>query len=404
MSTASIQQNVSDRLFGWWYALTASPVVSDDAPLRERENVRISKLTSATLLFEIVYITIVIGVAFTNNPHLLPVLIINYLCILIGIVCNRLRYARLAAILAFSTLEIGMFYNIFNLSMAGALNSYNLPLFDILVIPELIAVSLFPAWFVLPVGAFNCLSIAACLLFLPKTTDLQHALVVAAYNIYERPIAIQIVTALISYLWVSSAIQGLRRADNADEVNKLTQVLAVQQQAALQEKQLLEEGIQEIVAVHIQVANGNLDARVPLDQKNVLWSVAGSLNNLLARLQSWRQEAQQLKYVELSIQKTLSDVQQAKTRGTPLSYRRTGTILDILVSEFINTKLSDQLPYSQKDKINSTPVRPLQHQPEVMAPIPAKISLQKIDQKMSMSKQTFEQPRKRILLEPDQLD
>jgi hypothetical protein len=139
------------------------------------------------------------------------------------------------------------------------------------------------------------------------------------------------------------------------QVNKLTQELAAQQQVVLQEKQQLEESVQQIVAVHMQVANGNLNVRVPLDQKNVLWPLAGSLNNLLARFQRWRQEASQLQYVERSIQQTLHDIQQAKTQGTPLTYRKTGTMLDPLVAEFIGAISPDHLSHPQQDQMTLMP-------------------------------------------------
>lgn len=257
MQISSKQLSNSNHLLGWWYRIAAPPEVPADAPLHEREAVRIGKLTSATLLSEFIYITIVIGVGLTNNPHLLPVLIANYVMLLIATVCNRLRRTWLAAIMAFSTIEIGMFFNIISLAMVGQLGSSNLPLFDILVQPELIAVSLFPAWVVLPVAAFNCLSIVACLVFLPKTAELTHVLATASYNIYERPIAIQIITALVTYLWVSSAIEGMKRADNAEEINKLTQKLVAQQHSKVLEKNKLEESIKQIIEVHRQVANGN---------------------------------------------------------------------------------------------------------------------------------------------------
>jgi hypothetical protein len=355
MQVNSTQRSNLDNLLGWWYRFTAPPEVPASAPLREREAVRIGKLTSATLLFEIIYITIVIGVAFTNNPHLLPVLIANYVMTAIGIVCNRFYRTSLAAIVAFSTIEIGMFYNIFSLSMAGLLGSYNLPLFDILVIPELIAASLFPAWFVLPVAFFNCLGIMASLIFLPKTPELTHALAIASYNIYERPIAIQVITAFVSYLWISSAIQGMRRADNAEEMNNLAQELLIQQRSKVQEKQKLEESIQQIIEVHMRVANGNFNARVPLNDSNMLWPLAGSLNNLLGRVQRWRQDAIQSERMHLAIHKLTQDIRAAQQQGLPFQLLKTGTDLDPLLTELNPLLMANTQPTNSNEQFN-TPI------------------------------------------------
>jgi hypothetical protein len=167
---------------------------------------------------------------------------------------------------------------------------------------------------------------------------------------YYQMVSIQAVVILVSLFWVRNTTGEMVRANQAEEMNKLMQELAIQQHEALEEKQQLEESIQQILAVHMQVANGNLSARVPFDHENVLWAVAGSLNNLLARLQSWRQDVQQLQYIEKSIQQTLDDVQQAKAQRVPLSYRKTGTILDPLLVELISDRPSDPLLYQQQEQ------------------------------------------------------
>jgi hypothetical protein len=332
------QQNMTDRLLGWWYRIAAPPDVPEDAPLREREIVRRGKLTSATLLIEYIFITIVIGVAFTNNPGLLPLLIANYTMITVGVICNRYRRTELAAIVAFFTLEISMIWNIVSLSLAKGLSSFNLSLLDILVQPLLIAVSLFPAWVALPVAAFNCVLIAMCLALLPKTPELVQLLSVASYNAYERPIALQIITALVTYLWVSSAVQGMKRANRAEELNKLVQELAAQQKTVVREKQVLDESVKQIIDVHMEIARGNFNARVPLNQGNVLWSIAGSLNNLLARVQHWRQDSSQLQRTEQAIQQLRREMQLARTQGKPIQLSKTGTAVDLLLLDLLIEK------------------------------------------------------------------
>jgi hypothetical protein len=347
MQIFSASPSTNERLFRWWYRIAAPPDVPADAPLQKRESIRIGKLTSLAFLIEYIYITIVVGVGLTSNHALLNLLIANYTSITLGVILNRLGRTRLAAIISFLTLEVGMILNIMNVSAATGLSSFNLSLLDILVQPELLAVSLFPAWVVLPVAAFNCIFIAGCLAFLPKTPELAHTLSFAAYNAYERPIALQIITALVTFIWVNSAIQEMRRADSVEEVNKFAQDLSRQQQVEVQKKQQLEESIKQIVDVHMQVANGNFSARVPLDQNNVLWSIGGSLNNLLARLQRWRQDALRLQQTEMAIQQMLQDIQTAKRQGGPLKAYRTGTALDPLIAELATEKNVYQPDVSQ---------------------------------------------------------
>jgi hypothetical protein len=333
MQTVLAQKPLDERLLGWWYRIAAPPNVSPDAPLRDRERVRVGKLTSATFLIEFIFITMVVGTGLSSNHTLLYILIGNYIMLTLGTILNRRGYTFLAGMAAFLTIEGGMILNIINASHAGGLSPFSLPLFDTMVQAELIAVTLFPAWTVLLVAALNSGLVWWSLTFLPKTPELVHILTVAGYNTYQRPIAIEIITALVTFLWVSSALQEMKRANSIEEVNKLTQALAIQQQAEVQEKQLLEANIKKIIEVHVQVANGNLRARVPLDKGNILWPIAGSLNNLLARLQRWRLEADQLHRTEHAIEQMLQEVQMAKKRGEPIRAIKTGTALDPLMAE-----------------------------------------------------------------------
>jgi len=332
-------KDVSDRLFGWWYRLAAPPDISEDAPLYERTRVRRGKLASIIILFEIFYHFATIGVGVTSNPALLPILMIALIVLAVAAIFNRNGKTSVAGTLSVLILEVGMFASFTRLALAGGgLSSFDLPLYDILIIPTLIAISLFPGWVTFSVAALNCLLIVASIVLLPKTHELQLALAGAPYDTWFRPVSIQLVAALVCYFWVSNTFQAMKRADSAEEVNKLAQALATQQQIALQEKQQLEESIQQIVAVHTQVANGDFSARVPLTQNNVLWSIAGSLNNLLARLQRWRQDAQQLQRIEQTIQQTVYDMRQAKKQGVSLPIKKTGTILDPLIAEIAAEK------------------------------------------------------------------
>jgi hypothetical protein len=222
-----------------------------------------------------------------------------------------------------------------------------------LISPDIIAISLFPSGVALSLGLLNCLYVIVALAFFPKTPDMIQQMADIGSIDYYEVVAVQVVVILVSLFWVRSTNGEMDRANQAEEMNNLIQELATQQQSALEEKRQLEESIQQIVTVHTQVANGNLNARVPLDQTNILWSIAGSLNNLLARLQSWRQEVQRAQYIERSIQQTLHDIQQAKAQGTPLTYQRTGTSLDLLVSEFISGTSPDRSPYLQQDSVRS---------------------------------------------------
>lgn len=101
-------------------------------------------------------------------------------------------------------------------------------------------------------------------------------------------VLIETVIALV--LLVRCTNHALQRAYEAEEVSRLLQQLVERAQVEQVQKTQLEDSIQMIVHVLTLYANGNWNARVPLDHNNVLWQMSGALNNLLARLAHLRQE------------------------------------------------------------------------------------------------------------------
>jgi len=275
--------------------------------------------------------------------------------VLIGAILNRMGKTTTAGILVIVILEVGLTLNI--LITPGGLSPFILSIFDAFITAELVAASLLAPWVTLPLTLGNCLLCAALITFMPKTPEMLQLLRVEAYNVYTGTMGLQIMVAVVCFLWVSSTFREMKRANNAEEVNKLAMELAAQQQRVQEEKQQLEESIQQIVSVHMQVANRNFNARVPLDQHNVLWSISGSLNNLLARLQRWRHDATQLQRHEQMLQQLLYNIQMARRQGIPLQAYKTGTPLDALILEISKGIAASQLadkPYNQS--VNSKPL------------------------------------------------
>ena len=56
-----------------------------------------------------------------------------------------------------------------------------------------------------------------------------------------------------------------------------------------EQKQELEAGIRELLAVHTEVANGNFRARSTASRGSMLWLISTSLNNLIGRMQVYAQ-------------------------------------------------------------------------------------------------------------------
>jgi hypothetical protein len=166
----------------------------------------------------------------------------------------------------------------------------NVQLFDTLAISLLFAASLLPAWGVFLTAAGNLLVTAGVLYTFPH----EDAVTSHITNVISRGASVEISIAIIAYLLVRTMRQAIARADRAEEIGKLQKALLKQEHAVAEQKRALDASIQQIIETQRRVANGDLDARVPLTQENVLWEVAGSLNNLLNRMRRGNQAEQQL--------------------------------------------------------------------------------------------------------------
>lgn len=157
---------------------------------------------------------------------------------------------------------------------------------------------------------------------------------------------------------------------------KLNQTIAeiiALERANAEQKYQLEAGIQLILQTHVQTANGNFNARAPLTEDHVLWQIAYSLNNLLARLQRLSQADIELRQTKLNatrvvasfqaqanyIQNELGMIQteserltealrDAKEKDRPISAPPSHTLLKPLYNELGGNYLQPALPPGRK--------------------------------------------------------
>ncbi len=295
----------------WWYRLTAPPEVAIDASLAERERARRARLSSTILLVLLLsLLASLIGAFLQSDRTLLFVLLPSFLVSILVLTLNRFGKVLTAGIILVFGFELGHIAGL--VGNPHGLGARDLPGFDFLVESILLAVSFLPIKTVPWLALGNCLFIWAALTFLPHTADLGSLLATQAYSTIETPIALQVIIAFVTYLWVRSTNRAIERADRAEVVASLQQTIA-------QQKQQLDEGIQQILQTHIQVANGNFQARAPLTQDNALWQIAVSLNNLLARLQRLGDNERALQQEKYELQKTRDTLDQSKREVARLS-------------------------------------------------------------------------------------
>lgn len=295
-----------------WYYLTAPPEAPANARLEQREATRRGRLASVVLFFVILLVLPAIPSA-VGNPILTVILTLVLLIDFVALAINRSGRTNLAGILVVISIEIGLASSI--LTVPGGLGPSNLPMLDLMVQAECVAVSLFIPGSVFFVAIINSLFFIAVLNLAPVTPELAHLLKTDASRIISSPIILQVIVATVTYLWVSSANKAIQRADRAEEIAALEQREIARQQHEIEQKQQLDLGILQILQTHVQVANGNFSARAPLSKENVLWQIAYSLNNLLARLQGYSQmtfELQQARNEITTLQAALQSTSSAE--------------------------------------------------------------------------------------------
>ena len=316
----------------WWYRLAAPPEPPPAATLKQREAHRRGRLIATMLLMQIgIDLIVVLTVGLFVSHLVILTAGIPILFLLFGGWLNQRGRVLVSGIIVVAALDAGLFGVTLNYN-GGLLSSFALPFFDLLVLTNLFAVSLLPENMVFLAAFINILFIGGTVLWMPKTDELNallHSPSIA--DVIVRPVVLQIGATIISYLWVRSAKKALERADRATTIATLEHSLAQQGQQIAQQKQHLEQSIQQIVETHMQVANGDYSARVPLTQDNVLWQVAGLLNNALARLQHLQQTEFELQQVQQAVE-YLGEAMRS-SNSTLISWPQTGTIFDALVMQ-----------------------------------------------------------------------
>ncbi len=290
----------------WWYRLTAPSEPEHPASFKEQEHFRRGRTGSQIILALYLLLITSTFVSFVGtNKYLIPIVIGSAFLLIVATVLNRIGKITLAGILVVLTFIAFPVANI--VLTPGGLSILVLPLFALLILPLLCAVSFLPPWWVFVVALGNCLFTWFSLTQLPRTAELDAILAIAFAGIIVPIIFSQVIVSVVAYAWVQGTDQALIRANNAEQIARLEHDLGLQAEESAQQKKQLEASIQKIVETHMYVANGDFSVRVPLTNENVLWQISGPLNNLLARTQRWRQEAEQLEQTRSALLQARSE-------------------------------------------------------------------------------------------------
>jgi hypothetical protein len=298
----------------WYRWFTPLPPVGRFATLKEREQIRRSRLASIILAVQLVFIELpVIPVvsAAPNHAIVLPWLYGCIAALLLAIFFNRRGNLTSAGVLMVTSIEVTVIIKM--LTVPGGLSVFSLPQFDILVQPILIAVALLVPWSAFAVAGFNVLFVILVLTVGAHAPDLVAVLhsPTQVGDVFAVPIMGQILTAVFAFLSVRDLLGALKRADRAEQVAKLEFLLAESRKQVEGRNARLEEGMHTMMRAIHQVSTGDLGARMTLPQDNELWSMSKQLNLFLDRYQATREAGQTLERTTIAIQEVTNELYQA---------------------------------------------------------------------------------------------
>jgi hypothetical protein len=359
----SIHSTHKSNVGEWWFRLTA-PSLPQKPTFAQRETARRGRLASITVLFFSLFMLFPFFQGFIqgNPKQSIPVLISIVINIVALVTLNRRGLLVVAGWLVIFTIDTGFFMAVF--TQPGGLSYQNLRSMDVIAEAVLVIVAFFPPPSVFIIAAINTVGILLWTCFGPHNQDIIQALQTNAYSLFYPPVSLEVFLAILVYLWANSALKAIKDLDVTEKMVELEKRENERQAQEIMLKNQLEEGIQLMLQTHVKAANGDFSARAPLTQENILWKLAYSLNNLLARLERFTAESRAHAITQEAIYATAQQVRHAKATNQPLNLSRTGTALDELLIELNSLqKGSMEAQTPPTTPLNAPPMRSSRYVP-----------------------------------------
>jgi hypothetical protein len=324
-------------VLGWWLDLTAPKVPQGPLSLDAREGLRKAELTSITILLVMAFLLALVSNSLADPSTGQAVSTMAAGLVIAGILNRTGRpgsaRTRIAAYLVPGLMLLLLMGAI--IQAKGGLRLIWFPAYDLMALPIFIA-SLTcgrraPWLFAFVATAFivgDFLLQPHALINAPGVTNFDdiayETTIFTLWGMINRHISLCVFAAFFGWLGARSVEGAIRRADRAEEI-------AAMEHAIVEQKRQLDYGVQQILETHVRVANGDFSARAPLNQDNILWQIAASLNNLLSRLQKSGQAEYQLRRTEEEIRRLAVAIRDAQLGRAAIWPAPTGTAADLLL-------------------------------------------------------------------------
>jgi hypothetical protein len=269
----------------WWLRHTSSgwehPYFGTIA---QREQARRSRLASWLILGLLVGVTILSPLAL-EDIRARVTLGVWAVGLLIAAVLNRRGWVTVAAVVLVLLFSGGILFA--NLASPIGLTLGELPNFDAYVVPVVLAATLLPRASTFLVAIGNSLLIIGNYLYQPHNANigqdahLYSSVAVQTVSFLVRPIALQLVLAVVAYLWVRGVDEAIRRADRAEELAILEEREVERTRVEAERTFALEEGVRYMHQTLAEWAQGDARHRIPRMPVVILEQLGVDLNDFI---------------------------------------------------------------------------------------------------------------------------
>lgn len=315
------------RLVEGWRRLVAPPAVPASASFAERERARRGLLAGGLLLALLV---IEVGALFQfvvvddDHPAMKVALGIALALSAVAAALNRSGRVTAAGLLLIALADLSL-VSIPATAIGGRFDIVDLGALYLTAGSVLVAASTLAPWSVFPVAAINSALMLLIVVVMPHTTAVDQLIASNnAQQAFSGPLLMQAIVAFVAYFWAQSVLTALRRADRAEEVAEL-------ERREVERTRELEQGVRELLAVHVQLANGNFQARSVPIRNQLLWQIGNSLNILIGRLARLAQVDFLLRRTESEAQRVAEAIRVMRSGRQPVWPTSSGTPLDVVV-------------------------------------------------------------------------
>src|SRR5581483_5928049 len=269
----------------WWYRLATPSLPPGTMGHVQRERMRRARIVSIMTVIFILFLLVLLVRAISDKSLMsMAVLLVETGICIMALSLNQRGFINLASIVVVALVYIEQIITVFG--APGGLIARSLPILDFSILPDILALAFFSANSLFLIVCLNVALAWGLLLYGPRDTTLLQILHMAPDQTFFYIVILQLLIAAVLYVWGRSVEIALTRADRAEEIAVFEKYDQERKQQELEQKRQLDAGIQQILQTHIAVANGDLNARAPLQQDHVLWQVAVALNNFIARHQN----------------------------------------------------------------------------------------------------------------------